>query len=102
LISEVVQVKVFGDLACFTRPELGTERVSYEVMTPSAARGILEAIFWKPEIKWCVREIQSSALFVAWGSCATRSQIPSGQGNATWPIGAGKMAARGCSATPCF
>jgi CRISPR-associated protein Cas5d len=62
LISEVVQVKVFGDQACFTRPELGTERVSYEVMTPSAARGILEAIFWKPEIKWCVREIQVLSL----------------------------------------
>jgi CRISPR-associated protein Cas5d len=58
LTSEVVQVKVFGDLACFTRPELGTERVSYEVMTPSAARGILESIFWKPEIHWRIREIQ--------------------------------------------
>ncbi len=52
------RVKVWGDLACFTRPEFGTERVSYEVMTPSAARGILEAIFWKPEISWDVREIQ--------------------------------------------
>jgi CRISPR-associated protein Cas5d len=58
LTSEVVQVKVFGDLACFTMPEFSTERVSYDVMTPSAARGILEAIFWKPEIKWRVREIQ--------------------------------------------
>jgi CRISPR-associated protein Cas5d len=48
---------VWGDLACFTRPEFGTERVTYEVMTPSAARGVLEAIFWKPEIEWRVREI---------------------------------------------
>src|SRR5215210_8300719 len=55
--SEVMQVKVWGDLACFTRPEFGTERVSYEVMTPSAARGVLEAIFWKPEFRWEVREI---------------------------------------------
>ncbi|MEW6635680.1 MAG: type I-C CRISPR-associated protein Cas5c [Actinomycetota bacterium] len=53
-----LEVKVWGDLACFTRPEFGVERVSYEVMTPSAARGILEAIFWKPEFRWLVREIQ--------------------------------------------
>src|SRR5687767_636554 len=56
--SEVVQVKVWGERACFTRPEFGTERVSYEVMTPSAARGVLEAIHWKPEMRWHVREIR--------------------------------------------
>jgi CRISPR-associated protein Cas5d len=50
-------VKVWGDFACFTRPELKVERVSYEVMTPSAARGILEAIFWKPEVSWRVSRI---------------------------------------------
>lgn len=53
-----LEVKVWGDLACFTRPEFGVERVSYEVMTPSAARGIMEAIFWKPEFRWLVREIE--------------------------------------------
>lgn len=51
-------IKVWGDYACFTRPEFGAERVSYEVMTPSAARGVLEAIFWKPEFTWQVEEIQ--------------------------------------------
>jgi len=51
-------VKVWGDWACFTRPEMKVERVSYPVMTPSAARGVLEAIFWKPEFSWWVREIQ--------------------------------------------
>jgi len=50
-------VKVWGEFACFTRPEMKVERVSYPVMTPSAARGILEAIFWKPEFAWRVREI---------------------------------------------
>ena len=50
-------VKVWADYACFTRPEFGAERVSYPVMTPSAARGVLEAIFWKPEFTWKVREI---------------------------------------------
>lgn len=53
-----LEVKVWGDLACFTRPEFGVERVSYEVITPSAARGILEAIFWKPEFRWLVREVK--------------------------------------------
>jgi CRISPR-associated protein Cas5d len=51
-------VKVWGPLACFTRPEMKVERVSYDVMTPSAARGILEAIFWKPEFSWRVRSIE--------------------------------------------
>lgn len=50
-------VEVWGDYACFSRPELKVERVSYEVMTPSAARGILEAVFWKPEIKYIIDEI---------------------------------------------
>jgi CRISPR-associated protein Cas5d len=52
-----VKVKVWGDYACFTRPEMKVERVSYDVMTPSAARGILEAIYWKPAITWVVDRI---------------------------------------------
>jgi CRISPR-associated protein Cas5d len=53
-----VRVKVGGEYACFTRPEFKVERVTYPVMTPSAARGILEAIYWKPEFRWEVSEIQ--------------------------------------------
>jgi len=52
-----LQVRVRGPYACFTRPELKVERVSYEVMTPSAARGILEAILWKPAIRWQLEKI---------------------------------------------
>ena len=52
-----LEVKVWGEFACFTRPEMKVERVSYPVMTPSAARGVLEAIFWKPEFVWSVEEI---------------------------------------------
>ena len=52
-----LEVKVWGNLACFTRPEMKVERVSYPVMTPSAARGILESIFWKPEFQWEIKEI---------------------------------------------
>ena len=52
-----IKVKVWGDYACFTRPEMKVERVSYDVMTPSAARGVLEAIHWKPAICWVVDKI---------------------------------------------
>lgn len=53
-----VAVHVWGDYACFTRPEMKVERVSYDVPTPSAARGILESILWKPAIEWRVRIIE--------------------------------------------
>ena len=56
-MSYGVRLRVRGKFACFTRPEMKVERVSYDVMTPSAARGILEAIYWKPEIRWIVDEI---------------------------------------------
>ncbi|MCR5382818.1 MAG: type I-C CRISPR-associated protein Cas5c [Lentisphaeria bacterium] len=48
---------VSGDFACFTRPEMKVERVSYDVITPSAARGIFSAIFWKPAIRWRITQI---------------------------------------------
>ncbi len=51
-------LEVCGPIACFTRPELKVERVSYDVMTPSAARAIFEAIFWKPAIRWQVTKIE--------------------------------------------
>jgi CRISPR-associated protein Cas5d len=56
-MSYGVKLLVSGDFACFTRPEMKVERVSYDVMTPSAARGILEAIHWKPAIHWVVDAI---------------------------------------------
>jgi CRISPR-associated protein Cas5d len=52
-----IKLHVWGNYACFTRPEMKVERVSYDVMTPSAARGILEAIHWKPAIRWVVERI---------------------------------------------
>ena len=52
-----VKVKVWGDFALFSRPELKVERCSYDVMTPSAARGILDAIYWHPGLKWVVDKI---------------------------------------------
>lgn len=52
-----VKVKVWGDYALFSRPEMKVERCSYDVMTPSAARGILEAIYWHPGLKWVIDKI---------------------------------------------
>ncbi len=52
-----IKLRVSGRHACFTRPEMKVERVSYDVMTPSAARGILEAIHWKPAIRWVIDRI---------------------------------------------
>jgi len=51
-------LEVWGDYACFTRPEMKVERVSYDVMTPSAARAIFEAILWKPAIQWNITAIE--------------------------------------------
>ena len=53
-----IRLHVWGDRALFTRPEMKVERVSYDVMTPSAARGIVEAIHWKPAIRWVIDRIQ--------------------------------------------
>lgn len=52
-----IRLHVWGERACFTRPEMKAERVSYDVITPSAARGILEAIHWKPAIRWHIDRI---------------------------------------------
>ncbi len=55
--SPPVKLLVSGDFACFTRPEMKVERVSYDIITPSAARGVFEAIYWKPQIRWIIERI---------------------------------------------
>lgn len=52
-----IRLHTWGEFACFTRPEMKVERVSYDVITPSSARGILEAVYWKPEIRWRVARL---------------------------------------------
>ena len=52
-----IRVKISGEFACFTRPETKVERVSYPLMTPSAARNILDAICWRPEMRWVITSI---------------------------------------------
>ena len=61
MVPETVRVKVWGDFALFTRPEFKVERVSYPFMTPSAARGVLDAILYKPQMRWHIRRITALA-----------------------------------------
>jgi CRISPR-associated protein Cas5d len=57
LDNNILRIKVTGDFACFTRPDFKVERMTYPCMTPSAARGVLDSILWKPEFRWYVRRI---------------------------------------------
>lgn len=57
-MSYGITLEISGDYALFSRPEMKVERVSYDVITPSAARGVLEAIYWKPQIRWVVDRIR--------------------------------------------
>ncbi|MCH6257831.1 type I-C CRISPR-associated protein Cas5c [Puniceicoccaceae bacterium K14] len=56
-MSHGIKLEISGDYALFSRPEMKVERVSYDVITPSAARGVLEAIYWKPQIRWVIDKI---------------------------------------------
>ena len=56
-----IRLEVWGDYACFSRPEMKVERVSYDVMTPSAARGLLEAIYWHPGLQYTIDRIHVCA-----------------------------------------
>jgi CRISPR-associated protein Cas5d len=71
-------LRTWGDLACFTRPEMKVERVSYSVMTPSAARGLLEAVLYKPQFRWRVHRIavQKPIRFIALRRNEVKCRIP--------------------------
>jgi CRISPR-associated protein Cas5d len=56
--DNLVTLRVWGDFACFTRPEMKVERVSYPLITPSAARGVLEAVFWEPQMLFWIDSIR--------------------------------------------
>lgn len=92
--SNPFRLKVSGENACFTRPEMKVERVSYEVITPSAARGILEAILWKPAIKWNVLQIDVLNP-VKWESVRRNEVgkvVPAGSVKSTMKKGTGSLA----------
>ena len=77
-ISPAMSLRARGPLACFTRPEFKVERVSYPVMTPSAARGVLEAVLWKPAIRWRVERIKvlNEVRFVAFRRNEVSNRAP--------------------------
>lgn len=84
LDKEIVRLKVTGDFACFTRPDLKVERMTYPCMTPSAARGILEAILWRPEFQWVIRRI--IVLNTIKFASIKRNEITKRQGRRSGPI----------------
>ena len=91
-MSEKIQrfaLRIWGDFACFTRPEMKIERVSYDVITPSAARGIFEACYWKPEITWCIDRIHvlEPIRFSNIRRNEVASKIPSGSVSSTMKNG---------------
>lgn len=82
--SQPFRVRIRGALACFTRPEMKVERVSYEVITPSAARGVFEAVLWKPQICWAVHAIEVLAP-IRWASFR-RNEVQSRASPSAGPI----------------
>jgi CRISPR-associated protein Cas5d len=87
-------LEVWGDYACFTRPEMKVERVSYDVITPSAARAIFEAIFWKPAIRWQVTRIEVLSP-IRWFSIRRNeigSVVPMGSVKSAMNAGKGELA----------
>src|SRR6056297_4353605 len=84
-----VRIRAWGDWACFTRPEMKVERVSYDVMTPSAARGILEAIHWKPAIRWVIDRIHvlKPIKFESIRRNEVASKIPAGKAKSAMKVG---------------
>lgn len=73
----IIHLHTWGDLACFTRPEMKVERVSYPVITPSAARGLLEAILYKPQFRWHIRRIavKKPVRFIAFRRNEVKSRL---------------------------
>jgi CRISPR-associated protein Cas5d len=89
-----ITIHVWGEFACFTRPEMKVERVSYDVITPSAARGIIEAIYWKPEIRWQVTRIHvlNPIRFTSIRRNEVGSKVPAGSVAAAMNRGRGALA----------
>ncbi len=77
-MNPIIYLRAWGDLACFTRPEMKVERVSYPVITPSAARGLLEAILYKPQFRWCIHRIavRRPIQFLAFRRNEVKSKAP--------------------------
>ena len=83
-------LEVWGELACFTRPEMKVERYSYPIITPSAARAIFEAIYWKPALRWQVARIEmlSAPRYIALRRNEVKDKAPSQRTIEQWMSGA--------------
>lgn len=89
-----ITVMISGPRACFTRPEMKSERMSYDVITPSAARGIIEAVYWKPAIRWVIDsiEVRNPIQFDTFRRNEVKSKLPYtearrlAQGKSTKPL----------------
>lgn len=88
-----VKLRVWGDFALFTRPEMKAERVSYDIMTPSAARGVVEAIYWKKEIRWIIDRIHvlRAPRFTSIRRNEVGGRIPAGVARKTMKQGSGRL-----------
>ncbi len=89
-----IRLHVWGEFACFTRPEMKVERVSYDVITPSAARGIVEAIYWKPEIRWRISRLHvlCPIRFTSLRRNEVASKVPAGSVSRVMKSGRGSLA----------
>jgi CRISPR-associated protein Cas5d len=88
-----IRLHVTGDYALFTRPEMKAERVSYDVITPSAARGVLEAIYWKPQIRWVIDRLHvlRPIRFTSVRRNEVASKIPLGPARTAMKAGSGSL-----------
>ncbi len=88
-----VRLRVWGEFACFTRPEMKVERVSYDVMTPSAARGVLEAVYWKPQIVWVIDRLHvlKPIRFTNLRRNEVQDKIPVGTAKSAMKAGSGQL-----------
>lgn len=87
------KLRVWGEFACFTRPEMKVERVSYDIITPSAARGVYEAIYWKPEIAWVIDRIHvlNPVVFTNLRRNEVRQKIPATSARSAMRSGTGNL-----------
>lgn len=92
-MTKGIKLHVWGDFALFTRPEMKAERVSYDVITPSAARGIVEAIYWKPQIRWVIDRIHvlRPIRFTNIRRNEVGKKIPAGSARSAMKAGAGNI-----------
>lgn len=89
-----IRLHVSGEFALFTRPEMKVERVTYDVITPSAARGIVEAIYWKPEIRWRITRLHvlNPIRFMSLRRNEVAAKVPAGSVAKVMKAGAGNLA----------